>query len=294
MPMFEGVVATLITPFDEKEEVFEDGLIALIDFLASRGIRNIFCLGSWGGFALMTAAERMRVAQVCLKEAKGHGLKVIVNISSPSTKEALRLAQHAQDCQADAVASLVPYYYASSAYRTANILQYFAALTAQVAIPVHFYNNPRTTGFQLTPSLLHELINIGVRGIKEGGGNLTGFIDLLDTVRRSRVDFDFIPGSGSMLTPALLYGVSAVMMGTSVVFPEIALEAFQACRQGDWTEGVTLHQKIMELRRIQGLRGMGAAACYGLLRLRGVNAGYPRGPWTWIMPQELMETNVTI
>lgn len=287
MSKFKGLFATPITSFDENENIYDEGIRRIVNFVHSHGINNMFCLGSWGGFALMSSEERMRVTEILISECKKNGMKIIINVASTTPREAVRLAMHAQDHGVDAVSSLVPYYYSSAGYNDDNVLGYFSQLIKSVEVPVHFYNNPRTTGFTLSMNLFKRLLDIGVSGMKEGGGDQAAFIEMMDIIAKRKIDFDMIPGSVTMFLPGLLYGVKATMVGSAVVFPEIAVNAYEDFISGDMDKTVKIHSRMMEIRRIQSSMGMGAASCYGLLKLRGIDAGRPRSPWLDLTEDDL-------
>jgi len=292
MPKFNGLFATPITPFDANEDIYEEGIRRVVNFVNSKGIKSLFCLGSWGGFALMTPNERMRVAEILIDECKKNRMDIIINIASPTVRDAVRFAKHAQDHGVDAVASLVPYYYASTGYKNDNVLSYFSELVKAVEIPVHFYNNPRTTGFILNMDLFSQLLDIGISGMKEGGGDQAAFIEMIDIIQKRDIVFDMIPGSVTMFLTGLLYGVKATMVGSAVVFPETAVQAYESFLNGNIKKAVKIHSKLMEIRRIQSSKGMGSASCYGLLKLRGVDAGKPRKPWIDLTNDDLDEMKV--
>lgn len=287
MGNFEGIFATPITPFNKQENIYEQGLRSVVQFVNLHGVNNLFCLGSWGGFALMNFSERKCATEILISECKKQGMKIIINVASTTTREACLLAEHAQENGADAIASLVPYYYSASGYREENYTEYFKTLIKSVSIPVHFYNNPRTTGYVLTLPFFEKLLDIGVSGMKEGSGNQAFFIEMMSILENQGVDFDMIPGSVTMFMLGLMYGVKATMVGSAVVFPELAVEAFESYRKGDISKAVLLHSKMMEIRRLQGSCGMGVVSCYDLLKARGVDAGGPRRPWQRLKSQDL-------
>ena len=158
MSKFKGLFATPVTSFDENENIYEEGIRRVVNYLHENGINNLFCLGSWGGFALMSSEERMRVTEILISECKKNGMKIIINVASTTPRQAIQLARHAQDYGVDAVSSLVPYYYSSSGYNNDNVLSYFSQLIKSVEVPVHFYNNPRTTGFTLSMDLFKRFL----------------------------------------------------------------------------------------------------------------------------------------
>lgn len=287
MVKFKGLCATPVTAFDQNGHVDPSGIRRLVDFVAAKGVKNLFCLGSWGGFPLLNWQERRLATKAYLDAAIANSLPVIINVSSTTPKEAIELAKYAQDNGATAVASLVPFYYSSSGYTQRNVLHYFDALVSSIQISVHFYNNPRTTGYKLSIDLFEKLLDTGIRGMKEGGGDQVAFINMVDLLKRKKVEFDMIPGSVTMLLISLLYGVKAAMIGSAVVFPELAVAAWNAWRDGDIDKATRAHAKLMRVRRIQSSYGMGAAACYGLLRLRGIDIGHARAPWLDPSSEEL-------
>ena len=74
MPKLKGIIPAMITPFKENGEVFEEGIINEIEYLAEKGITNIFALGSYGSFALMTQKQRMKTAETIIKTCKKHNI----------------------------------------------------------------------------------------------------------------------------------------------------------------------------------------------------------------------------
>ena len=109
--VFRGIMATPITSFDAQGNLYPKGIENLVMFMKKGGIDCLYCLGTYGGFALMSKKERMEAAEIFISICKQQDIKLIVNISSPFTREAVELAHHAAQHGADAISSLVPYYY---------------------------------------------------------------------------------------------------------------------------------------------------------------------------------------
>ncbi|MFG1691088.1 dihydrodipicolinate synthase family protein [Gemmatimonadota bacterium] len=286
MRQFQGVITPLITPFRDDGAFYVQGMGNLISFLAERGVHGVFAVGSYGQFPLMNVEERMEVAEVVISEAKGHGMQVIVQVGSPGQKEALDLARHAAGAGADAVASVVPFYYSHIGYDENVILGHYQALVDSVDVPVHFYVNPTTTGYKLTVDTLSKLIDLGVMGIKDSGKDVVSFGENMNLVNRKRPEFDLMPGSASVLLAGMLLGADACVAGTSAAFPELVVECYDAVRAGDYQRAGLLQLKILEARRIQGGAGLRAAACYDMLAMRGVDVGTSRRPWPRWGPEE--------
>ncbi len=287
MRQFQGILTPLITSFDEDGKIYEKGIRNLIEFLGEGGINGVFAVGSYGQFPMMTVEERMQVAEVIVGEAKAREMKVIVQVGAPGQREAITLAKHAASIGADAVACVIPFYYSGVGYSEDILLGHYEMLVKSVDVPVHFYNNPKTTGYALTPQMLASLIDVGVRGIKDSGANLVLFGEMMNVVNRKCPEFDLMPGSAAVLLAGLVLGAEACVAGTSAAFPELAVACYRAIKEGDFSKAGALQLKILEARSIQGSNGLRAAACYDLLKMRGIDVGTSRKPWRRWTPDEI-------
>ncbi|MBW1916079.1 MAG: dihydrodipicolinate synthase family protein, partial [Deltaproteobacteria bacterium] len=172
MPKFSGIIAAMITPFDSAGEVYFRGVKNEINYLSEEGVKNIFACGSYGAFPVMTFEQRVQLCEVIVKAAQAAKMTTIIQVGSTSTKHAVQLAQHAESVGADAVSAVVPFYYSSTIYREDVLLKYFEEIIKSVSSPVHCYNNPNTTGFNVSPIFLGRLIDAGLTGIKDGGSDM--------------------------------------------------------------------------------------------------------------------------
>ena len=66
-----GVIPPIITPVDERENVDENGLRALIRQCVDNGIHGIFVAGSNGETMALTQEERDRAIRITLDEVHG-------------------------------------------------------------------------------------------------------------------------------------------------------------------------------------------------------------------------------
>lgn len=289
MSLFHGVLSTPLTPFGEDGQLQLDLVEPFVRFQAQAGISGFFCLGSWGGFPLLTVAERKRVAAAYCRAAQGHGLKIIVNVTALSLQETCELAQHAEDQGAHAVASLIPLYYSTAGlYSLDNYKAHFETLKRSVEVPVLLYNNPRTTGILVTPAEFTALCRTGIAGVKDGSHNVGWLMEVQSRLQESGLDADIIPGTGAALLYGALYETNAVMSGTAVVFPRLPVEALQAMQRGDTETATALHRLIMAIRRAIARYGMPPAVTYHVLQaMGGMDLGVPRAPWSSLQDDQL-------
>jgi len=281
----KGIFPPMITPFTAEGEIYEKGLSEVTEFLISKGVNGLFAIGSYGSFALLTGEERKRLARMIMKIVNGR-IPVIFQVGAPSTRETVALAKDAESIGAAAVAAVVPFYYSGFAYKDAEIVQHFTDLVNAVKIPAFIYNNPKTTGFSLKTGLLVKLAEAGVAGMKDSAGNYMEFVEWMNAVRTTRPDFVFLAGTVGMLQPTYYHGAPGCVAGTANAFPELVVSLYEALERGDVETASALQAKVIEVRKYQQTSGFRPAACYPLLRWRGVDAGTVRKPWRELTEEE--------
>lgn len=273
------IIVPIITPFTDNGRIYEQGFANLLRFLQSHGVNDIWALGSYGAFPLMTTEERKAAVEVLAPLVKDLGMNMIVQVGSPSLEVSLDLAEHAAQTGADALASVVPFYYASAHYQAPNFLAYFEALINQTGLPLFYYNNPKTTGF--TPSLdfIKRLLDLGLVGIKDTTSDFISISEKIDLFAQNRPDGWYLGGSTSVYLPAIMMGARGVICGTGVAFPDLVVKLDQAIVKGDLAEARRLQHLALKVRQAQGRHVGRSVACYELLQARGVDVGQCRKPW---------------
>jgi dihydrodipicolinate synthase/N-acetylneuraminate lyase len=282
MTLFHGMVTPAPTPFNANGSIAPERIEPLAAFHKEKGIGGFFSVGTWGAFPLMSTEERKVIGAAWCKAGQKVGLPVAIQIGSPSMQEACELAKHAIDNGADAVASVIPYYYASAGfYGIDHYKTYFAALIkAAGGKPVMLYNNPRTTGTLLTPAQFVELCREGVSGIKDGSVSADWLTDAIDLLEQAGIkDCEIMPGNTSGLLFGLMYGVKAIVSGTAVTSPELCNAVIAAWKAGENDKAARLHRRVLTIQRTITKLGKPPVLAYGLLKRLGVDIGAPRLPW---------------
>jgi len=275
---FYGVYPPMITCFDEDGNFAWEKQQNVIRFLIEKGVNGLWILGSYGAFPFFTKKERKEIAEMIINEVNGK-VSIIDHIGSASTKETIELAKHAQSAGAQAVASVIPYYYSSFAYTEEQIVKHFGALVDSVDIPVFLYNNPRTTGYNVSPELLKRLAEVGVKGVKDSSGNYVQMAEYIMRVQLDYPEFTFFTGTAALLLPSLMLGAQGGVAGTGNAFPEIVVDIYRLFREGKYKEASAQQNLVLKVRDLQGIEGFRPASCYAMLRMRGIDAGTVKAPW---------------
>ena len=268
-----GIIPPLTTPFTQNGEVYENGLKALIEFQIQGGSSALFICGTYGSGPVMDEAERCQVHHLATKFVAGR-IPVVAHIGSPSTALSVRLTKDAQDADVDAVASVPPYYYK---HDEKTILEYFRAIVNATDLPVYVYNNPGASGNPITPKLLKELSNLGVKGIKDSSFSFIQFSNFVNSMTENP-DFNFVIGTEALALPAYLIGATGCVSGLANAFPEFMNYFWSVIMDGDYKKASEIQLKVAKAREILHIPESTNAACYAVLRERGIDVGYPKKP----------------
>ena len=285
---FHGIFVPIITPFNEEGQIYEQGIHDILEYLYANGINGVWLLGSYGGFPLMSEEERVLVSRIGVSKALQLGMTVIVNIGSTYTAQAVRLAVHAEEHGAHAVASVVPFYYASSHYNEINFLNYFHAIIKSVELPVFFYNNEKATGFKPGSDFFKKLIDIGISGFKSKGDYLE-MDSQTRLIKRHAKNGVYLSGSTSVHLQGYLLGADGVTSGVALALPKLVTSLQNALELNRIDEAVRLQGLVLKARKIMGKYVGRAVACYDILKYKGINAGTCRSPWVRMEPSQAHE-----
>ena len=269
----KGIIPPLTTPFTVNGNVYEAGLRRLVEFQVKKGVHGLFICGTYGSGPIMTTEQRKKVHEIVVDQTKGR-ITVIAHVGTTSTAQSIELARHAEAVGADYVASVSPYYHR---HDERAVVQYFRALAKAVDLPVYVYNNPKASGVTITPSFLHHLAEVGIRGIKDSGFSfieLTHFMLALE----DKPDFRFIVGTEALALPAWMVGAKGSVSGLANAFPELMVKLWDVFQAGQYKEAARLQMQVNRARQILHIPTSTNAACYAILKERGIDVGHPKLP----------------
>lgn len=267
---FKGIIPPVITCFDKDGRIDEAAQQRVVRFQAKH-VDGFYPCGTYGSGPLMTIEERKRVAEIVIEE-KGT-CDVIVHVGAVNTSQSVELAQHAQSVGADAVGAIPPFYYK---YTPEQLLDHYRAIIRAVDIPVFLYNNPGLSGNPISAEMLATLADEGLVGVKDSAFDLVNFYMYLIKVRKP--DFIFIIGTEAIASAALDAGASGVISGLANVFPEFMASFYRTWQEGN--PGKTGEHQLQVVKARSILKyGPTLTMTYAVLRMRGIDPGYPRAPY---------------
>jgi dihydrodipicolinate synthase/N-acetylneuraminate lyase len=269
---FKGIIPPIMTAFTKEGEVYEKGTREIVDFLIPH-VQGLYPCGSYGSGPMMSIAERKRVAEIMLEQVAGR-VPVIVHVGTADTKNAVELAKHAQSIGARAVGAVTPYY---NKYNDEAIFAHYVQLIQSVQIPVFLYNNPTLSGNSISTDLLVRLAREGLAGVKDSTFSMENYYHM-QMALKDFPEMNLIIGTEALLVAAFDAGARAAVTGLGNVYPDLVAELYRDYRAGDREKLMRTQYRVLRARQITKF-GPTVPTCHAILKLRGIDGGYPRMPY---------------
>lgn len=268
-----GIIAYPVTPFkDSGETIDTDTLSQLIEQLIENGSHAIAPLGSTGESAYLSDAEWEEVAFVSIHQVAKR-VPTVVGISELTTHNAIRRAKFAEQVGADAVMVLPISYWKLS---EREVFQHYAAIAQAISIPIMVYNNPATSGIDLSPELIARMVKEidNVTMVKESTGDIQRMHRLYEL---SDGTIPFYNGSNPLALEAFVAGASGWCTAAHNLIPEFTTALYEFARKGNLFEAQRIFYQQLPLLKFILKGGLPTTIKAGL-QLLGIKAGTPRLP----------------
>jgi len=261
-----------------------DMIPKLADWLAGNGVTAAFICGTTGeGFSLSTE-ERMRLAECWLKSA-ARKLKVVVHVAHNSLDESRRLAAHAEQIGADAIASIGPTFFRpNSVEQLVDFCEPVAV--AASSLPFYYYHMPAMTGVNLPmiDFLRHGAKRIpNLAGIKFTDENLMSYTQCLN-FEDGR--FNLLFGRDEILLAALALGATGAVGSTYNYIAPVYHKVMAAFAAGDMPEARRWQSLSIQIIAVMARHG-GLPAGKAMMGMIGLDCGPVRPPLKNLSPEEL-------
>ncbi len=268
----KGIIAAVVTPFKDNEDVDYEGLKTITRYLVDGGVDAIMPVGGTGEFPHLDREEKELVIKTISEEVKGT-IPVIAGTAACSTRESLQLMRDAKEGGADAAIMVPPYYFG---LEDEALFFHFKTLAEANVLPVVVYNNPLYTGNQMSPTLLAKLLELkNIIGLKQSNSDMG---QLVEVIRLITKDSSICTGIDSQLFPALMVGAKGVYSTAGGVIPKQMKAIYTLFGEGKFQEARELHLKLQELNRFLEYDPGYVSPAKEALRILGLPAGPVRRP----------------
>ncbi len=266
-----GLFTALMTPFTPGGAVSHDVLARLVRLQLRAGVDGLYVCGTTGLGPLLSPEERKAVAETVLHEVAGRAT-VVVQVGCADTPSTVKLARHAEDRGADAVASLTPYYYKPG---DLAVQRHFEAVAAAVEAPLFAYNIPQFTGNNLSSEAIGGMAKRGtLAGVKDSSRDVLHLLDVIEAVPDG---FVVMNGTEEYALYSLMMGGDGLVSGGANAFPELMVALVRAFGRGDTAAAVEAQRNVLKFRA--AVSASPIPSYYEVLRERHVDCGTPRQPF---------------
>ncbi|MEX0792165.1 MAG: dihydrodipicolinate synthase family protein [Pirellulaceae bacterium] len=286
-PLFRGVCASTITPFNPSGGLNLDLLPAHIDWMIDEGADAISPLGSSGEFPSLEIDDRKRLLDAALAANNGR-VPVVAGTHHCSTRHTVELSKHAEQAGADALLIVPPYYMAPT---PSQVMVHYRAVAEAVSIPIVLYHSITMTAVDLKTNHLVQLFEEGViGGVKMSNSEPDRICELLQATDGRLFVY---AGIDTVAFEGLSHGAHGWISGIPSMIPGVARRLYEAiAERGDLPAARQIWSQLAPLMRLQfGLyhsKGDGAhwfSVMKAALNMIGPPVGDPCPPVLPLEPQ---------
>jgi N-acetylneuraminate lyase len=270
-----GLIPACHTPFNR------DGALnlAVVEQQAAlyreSGLRSVFVGGTTGEFASLTLDERKALCERWVVVA-GDSMRIAVHAGSNCQAEAIKLAGHARQAGAAAVAVVAPSYFKPATVH--DLVEFLIPIAAEAEpLPFYYYHIPCMTNVRLpVADLLREsrFRMPNFKGLKFSHDDL---VDLQGCIAAEGGAFDVLFGFDEALLAALSFGVAGAVGGTYNFAGPHYQRLIRAFEKGDLATARAAQFRATEMIKPLGALGF-TAASKAVMSFVGVDCGPVRPP----------------
>src|SRR5215212_2243989 len=237
---FRGSLTALVTPFNDDsldEKAFRD----LVDWQLIEGTNGLVPVGTTGESPTLSHEEHRLVVEWCVDQARGR-VPVVAGAGSNSSKEAIELAEHAEQAGADAVLIVTPYYNKPT---QEGLYQHYRAINDAIGIPIIIYNIPARSVIDMSVDTMKRLFELkNIAGVKDATANVVRVSQQRAAMGEG---FNQLSGEDATALGFMAHGGHGCISVTSNVAPRLCSHMQQACLSGDYAGAVRIQDRLMPL-----------------------------------------------
>jgi 4-hydroxy-tetrahydrodipicolinate synthase len=252
-----GSFTALVTPF-KNGSLDEKAFRGLVDWQIAEGTNGLVPVGTTGESPTLSHEEHKLVVEWCVQQAKGR-VPVVAGAGSNSTKEAIELAQHAEEAGATAVLIVTPYYNKPT---QEGLYQHYKAVNDAIGIPIIIYNIPARSVIDMSVDTMKRLFELeNIAGVKDATANV---VRVSQQRAAMGADFNQLSGEDATALGFMAHGGHGCISVTSNVAPRLCAEFESACLKGDFAKALTYQDTLMPLHTALFIETNPAPAKYAL------------------------------
>jgi 4-hydroxy-tetrahydrodipicolinate synthase len=272
--MISGAYTLLITPFDERLQLDEEGLRLLVRRQVESGIHGIAPLGVTGENPALNEEEIKRVVEIVVEEANGK-CRVAPDTCTNNLEETIRRSNLYADFGCDYSVVYAPFLVKPN---QEGLINFYEKVASKSRIPLIIHNSPKRVGVNLEPESYARLAsNPNIIGTKEGSMQIGHLAKLIELTKGD--EFSVFTAKDTPAYPLMCFGGKGVFTVAGNLIPKQMADLVNYCLNGKKELAEQIHHSYYRL--FEALRfETNPMATKEALNLMGLPAGKLRLPLT--------------
>lgn len=233
-----GVYAVATTPYlstgEQNLEALDQGINRAID----AGVTGLLLLGATGEALALSPDERREQVAHAISTIAGRA-NVVVGCMGYTPEETLEQVKTAAELGAQAAMITPPFYGGLEPEAATEALR---QVMVQSPLPILVYNNPHSTGVDLTPEHLASLVDTGTFwAVKETSGEALRVRELraaLDAAGENGSQIEVFVGADGIALEGFTQGATGWVAASAWLLPNECQKLWQAVEAKDWAQAV--------------------------------------------------------
>ena len=237
----KGICPIIATPFTKTGLVDDESLEREVSCMADNGCHGVTLFGIAGEYYKLSDEESARMVRVVVDTCKKKGIPSIISVTQHATEVAVQRAKFYQDCGADSLMLLPPFFLKPGA---GAIYEHMKAVCSAVDIPVVVQYAPEQTGAAIAPEIMANLQNDVSTELyykiecKPAGGYISNLLRITDNGVKV-----FIGNAGYQFIECFDRGAIGAMPGGSMF--DLYLKIYDLYLSGDRAAAMELHGSVL-------------------------------------------------
>lgn len=239
--MFQGAATALITPFDDDLNVDYSAWKKFLRFQIENGINALIVLGTTGEAATINEDERKKLTEIAVETADKK-IPVIVGTGTNDTKKVVSLNKLAEECKADGVLIVNPYYNKGTQN---SLIDHYKYIAERTPLPIILYNVPSRTAMNILPETVIKISEScpNVIGIKEACADISQIAKLFSI---KPDNFIVYSGNDDQALPIMALGGEGLVSVLSNVYPKQTAELTKLLLKNDYEIARKINNKYLK------------------------------------------------
>lgn len=240
--LFTGSAVALVTPFDKTGKHIDfDKLGELVEYHIANSTDALVVCGTTGEAPTLEDDEHCEAVKYSIDKCAGR-IPVIAGTGSNNTDHAVMMTKIAEQCGADGILSVTPYYNKTT---QRGLYEHYKTIANATSLPIILYNVPSRTGVNIAPDTVKALSDIdNITAIKEASGNIS---QVAQVAALCGDNIDIYSGNDDQIVPIMSLGGKGVISVVANVAPKQTHDLVKKFIDGDYKGSLKMQIDMIEL-----------------------------------------------